>query len=91
MTNSFNSASTTYHYPTSSNVVQTYTTIENGLPATISSKILDGAGRVRAAASEHPGSVGGYVGQYFIFDNMGRLIKQYNPTEISGSLESGGR
>lgn len=85
ITNSFNSASSTYIYSTSSNVIQTYTTIQEGLAATVSSKLLDGVGRVRATASEHPGSTGGYIGQYFVFDNMGRLLQQTNPTEIYGS------
>ena len=90
MTNSFNSASTTYIYPASSNVVQTYTTIRDTQSPTVSSKLLDGAGRVRATAAEHPGSTGGYVGQYFVFDVMGRQTQQTNPTEIYGSWQPAG-
>jgi YD repeat-containing protein len=90
VTNSFNTASTTHYYPTTSNVVQTFTTIETGLPATVSAKMFDGAGQVRAIAAEHPGSDGGYVGQYFVFDVMGRQIQQTNPTEIYGSWSPAG-
>jgi YD repeat-containing protein len=85
VTNSFNSASTTYYYPTSSNVVQKFTTIQAGMPATVSAKLFDGVGRLRAVAAEHPGSTGGYVGQKFVLDVMGRQTQQTNPTEIYGS------
>ena len=84
-TNAVNGAYTYIVYPTSSNVIQTYTTIQDGQPATVSAKLLDGAGRVRATAAEHPGSTGGYVGQYFVYDPMGRQVQQTNPTEIYGS------
>lgn len=39
---------------------------------------------MRAAASDHPGSSGGYSGQFFVYDQMGRLVQQSNPTEITG-------
>ncbi len=84
VTNSVNSATTTYIYPTSSNVVQTYTTIKDTLSPTVSSKLLDGAGRVRATASDHPGIPGHYIGQLFTFDKMGRVVQTSNPTEING-------
>lgn len=45
-------------------------------------EIADGAGRVRARASDHPGSTGGFSGQYFIYNELGRLTQQSNPTEI---------
>jgi len=41
-------------------------------------QVADGAGRVRAVSSEHPNSVGGYSGVYFVYDNMGRVTQQSN-------------
>jgi RHS repeat-associated protein len=38
---------------------------------------------VRATSSDHPGSTGGYRGQYTIYNNMGRVAQQSNPTEIN--------
>jgi YD repeat-containing protein len=48
-------------------------------------KVFDGAGRVFEAASYHPGSQGGYLAVWTQFDQMGRVTKQSNPTEISGN------
>ncbi|MDX6445402.1 MAG: hypothetical protein QOH71_2476 [Blastocatellia bacterium] len=53
-------------------------------------QVLDGAGRVSAAASNHPGSVGGYSSVYSNYDLMGRVSRQSNPTETtSGWAPSG--
>ncbi len=82
--NSFSAATVTYIYPTSSNVLQTYVTVNSTSTPTVSAKLLDGAGRVRAIASEHPGSTGGYIGQLTVFDVMGRAVMVSNPTEING-------
>ena len=38
-----------------------------------------------AIARQHPGSIGGYSGQKFVFDVMGRVIKTSNPTETNAS------
>lgn len=93
ITDAATSAYTRWVYPLSSNIVQQYSTINNLTSETVSANILDGAGRVRAIASEHPGlstSTGGYTGQYLVWDAMGRLIQQTNPTEIYGSWQPAG-
>ncbi len=46
--------------------------------------VLDGMGRVRAIATDHPGSAGGFSGQYREFDKMGRVSLRSNPTEVDG-------
>ncbi|MGH9928123.1 MAG: hypothetical protein ACREA9_02735, partial [Pyrinomonadaceae bacterium] len=89
-TNTFNGAYTYIVYPTSSNVIQTYVTITSTSTPTVSSKLYDGAGRVRATAAEHPGSTGGYVGQITVYDKMGRAIQTSNPTEIYGTWQPAG-
>jgi YD repeat-containing protein len=89
-TNAANGAYTYIIYPTSSNVIQTYVAIRDAQTLTVSSKLFDGAGRVRATAAEHPGSTGGYVAQSFVFDVMGRVVATSNPTEIYGSWQSAG-
>ena len=54
-------------------------------------QVLHGAGRVRATAADHPSSAstGGYHpnsvstnyrGQYTVYDVMGRVVQQSNPT-----------
>src|SRR4051794_7052232 len=50
----------------------------------------DGAGNVRATAQLHPGSTGGYTGQYTYRDAMNRVVQQTNPTEINASFQPAG-
>jgi RHS repeat-associated protein len=85
VTNQTNQAYTRFFYENNANYVHTYQTLIDLNPANElhSWQVFDGAGRVRASASEHPGSAGGYTGQYVIYDNMGRVVEQSNPTEIS--------
>ena len=45
---------------------------------------IDGLGRVIAVATNNPGSSGGYKAQMTEYDIMGRVMKQSNPTEITG-------
>jgi len=85
VTNVVNSAYTRYVYPNASNAVQTFTTVQDSAGEAYSVSTLDGAGRVRGTASDHPGSTGLYSGQYIIYDDMGRLSQQSNPTEINSS------
>jgi RHS repeat-associated protein len=87
-TNNLNSAFTEVVYPTTMTEVNEFTTIDPNSIATqslrsFSTRILDGAGRVRKIASDHPGSSGGFSGQYFKIDTMGRIVEQSNPTEIN--------
>jgi hypothetical protein len=66
------------------NLVQTFTLLDVGLEA-YKASLLDGVGRVRASASDLPGSDGGYSGQFFDYDSMGRLAGQSNPTETTAA------
>jgi len=50
----------------------------------------DGAGRVRRSRTEHPGSVGGWVGSIVEYDILGRVKRQSVPTEVDGSWEPDG-
>ena len=47
--------------------------------------VVDGLGRVTGAASNHPGSAGGYSAVISIYDQMGRRWKLSNPTEVNES------
>jgi YD repeat-containing protein len=84
-TNVVNGAYTRFEYPTSQIRVDTYATIQEGLGEAHSFQITDGAGRVIATASDHPGSIGGFSGQRTVYDVKGRVIKTSNPTETSAS------
>lgn len=83
ITNGVNGAYTRFWYPGTELAVVQYTTIQNTSVEAYSATTLDGAGRVRASAADHPGSTGAYRGQYLIYDKMGRLVQQSNPTEIN--------
>lgn len=84
VTNGFTGAYTEFDYPTNHTRVNTYTTVIAGQGEAQSFQELDGAGRVRYAASEFPGSTGGYRATHTIYDVMGRVSQQSNPTETSG-------
>ncbi|HEV7473479.1 MAG TPA: S8 family serine peptidase [Pyrinomonadaceae bacterium] len=88
VTNDVNSAFTEWVYPNSMTEINQFTTIAPGSIANstlraFSSTLFDGAGRARATASDHPGSSGLLSGQYFIYNNLGQLTQQSNPTEIN--------
>src|SRR5215213_1016930 len=85
ISNSVNSFYTRYTYPESQIERENYSTIQDGLGEVRSFKVTDGNGRVVAAATEHPGSQGGYSGQKFVYDVMGRVIKTSNRTETHAS------
>jgi RHS repeat-associated protein len=65
--------------------IQTYSTIQNGAGEAYGITYFDGAGRVRAAGADHPGSTGGYSGRLIFYDVMGRMSQQTNPAEMNGS------
>ena len=83
--NQTNGAYTRFVYENNANYIHSYQTIiDLTQPNEFHSwQVMDGAGRVRASASDHPGSSGGYQGQYVIYDNMGRVTNQSNPTEMN--------
>jgi len=86
--NQRNNAYTRFVYEPDGNFVHTYQTLTGLTQADEfhSWQVFDGAGRVRETASDHPGSANGdFSGSYVIYDNMGRVIEQSNPTEINSS------
>lgn len=87
-----NSSYTRWVYPTSQTLVQQYQTINTANTAgeVYSTKVLDGAGRTTATSTEHPGSTGLYSGQLLVYDQMGRLIKQSNPIEMTALWAAAG-
>jgi YD repeat-containing protein len=66
------------------NYTQTFASVNNIADDAYSIQVFDGAGRVFAAATNHPGSGGGYSAVYSIYDVMGRAFQRSNPTEITG-------
>jgi YD repeat-containing protein len=89
VTNETSGAYTRFVYPTGNNYVQSFSTIQTGVES-YSINIFDGAGRVRASATGHPGSAGGYSGQFIKYDVMGRATARTNAAEITaGWLPAG--
>lgn len=83
-TNLVNQAYTRYYYAPSHYYVQSWTTVNDLNPNNefYSITLFDGANRTRATVEDHPGSTGGLRSVYHVYDNMGRLAQQSNPTEI---------
>lgn len=79
--NEFNGAYTRYVY--GPYYVQSYSSVNNVADDSYAIQTFDGAGRVVGAAGNHPGSVGTYKAQLSVYDLMGRVMKQSNPTEIT--------
>ena len=81
-----NHAYTRFVYQSSMTEVDTYI-LQSTMPTVeiYSAQFLDGAGRVISTRRELPGSNGGYSGQKFVYDTMGRLSQQSNPTEVDTS------
>ena len=70
-------------YPSAQTSVQSFSLLVAGMPEFYAIQLFDGVGRVRATATDFPGSTGRYSGQYIEYDSMGRARKQSNPTEIT--------
>jgi YD repeat-containing protein len=91
-TNVVNGAYTRYVYAPDQRQLETFTTINDLNPAnefrTVT--VFDGHDRVRVAVSDHPTSVGQYQAQYKVYDLMGRLAQQSNPTEVNSSWQPAG-
>jgi YD repeat-containing protein len=81
--NLVNGAYTRYVYDVGHNWVQTWTTVNSTSEETAVLSLLDGASRERQHVDEHPGSAGTLSSWYRVYDVMGRVIEQSNPTEIS--------
>jgi RHS repeat-associated protein len=87
VTNQTNGSYKRWVYENNANYIHTYQTVNDLTQANEfhAWQVLDGGGRVRAAASDHPGSVGGFAGQYFIYDQLGRVAQRSNPTEMNSA------
>jgi RHS repeat-associated protein len=85
-----NGAYTRWVYPASLDYVQSFSTINSLQSESYSITYVDGAGRPRASAQGHPGSVGGYSAVLTSYDAMGRAVQQTKPTEISASWSPAG-
>ncbi len=81
ITNLVNDAYTKFNY--GPNYVEIWSTVNTLADEAHSLQVFDGYGRVIAKANNHPGSSGGFSGQLIIYDQMGRVVKQTNPTETS--------
>jgi RHS repeat-associated protein len=84
ITNDTSGAYTRYVYAPAGSVA-TYSTIQDGAGEAYQVTYFDGAGRVRATAGDHPGSLGGYAGTFIFYDVMGRESEQTNPGELNAS------
>lgn len=84
ISNLVNNAYTRYLY--GPNYVESWSTVNTVADEAHTLQILDGAGRKIATAMNHPGSVGGFSGKLFVYDAMGRAVKQSNQTETSISI-----
>ncbi|HJR07936.1 MAG TPA: carbohydrate-binding protein, partial [Pyrinomonadaceae bacterium] len=89
-TNTTSGMYTRHVYAPGQNWVQTFSTVRDSQTESYSIQILDGAGRVYAAAADLPGSVGKYSGQHTVYDVMGRAVRASNPTEINNGWEPAG-
>jgi YD repeat-containing protein len=67
---------------------ESFATVNNIADEAYAAAVFDGLGRTVATARNHPGSVGGYSGQLTVYDLMGRVMKQSNPTETSAIAPS---
>jgi YD repeat-containing protein len=81
-TNQVNGGYTRYVYAPNHLSVQSFTTVNDLSSEFYQIMVVDGHGRTRVVASDHPGSAGGYKAQSFEYDIMGRQFRQTNPTEI---------
>jgi len=82
-----NNAFTRYNY--GPNYVETFSSV-NSIVETANEGhkliVFDGLGRTIANASDHPNSTGGFSAQLILYDRMGRVQKQSNPTETNISI-----
>ncbi len=79
-----------FYYETDGLQTYTFETVNNLADDSYTNTVTDGAGQVRAVATNNPGSAGGYRAQYTEHDAMGRAVKQTNPTEIDAGWNAAG-
>jgi YD repeat-containing protein len=82
-----NNAFTRYNY--GPNYVETFSSV-NSIVETANEGhrliVFDGLGRTIVNANDHPNSTGGFSAQLVLYDRMGRVQKQSNPTETNISI-----
>ncbi len=67
-----------------------YATVNNVTDEAYAAQIVDGLGRVIVSMGNHPGSYGGYTFVNTIYNQMGRVSKVSNPTEVNSSWAPSG-
>ncbi len=65
--------------------VQSYSSVNAVADQSYAMQMFDGHGRLIIAASNHPGSSGGYSAALTVYDKMGRAVKVSNPVEVNSS------
>jgi YD repeat-containing protein len=85
VSNAVNGAHSATIYPSSQTIVVNTANIKDLDPAhrAYAFTVFDGAGRVRAIASDFPNSTGHYSGQFTLYDKRGRPVRSTNPTEMT--------
>jgi hypothetical protein len=83
VTTTNNNAYTRFWY--GADYTASYATVNSVADQAYLIKVMDGVGRVIGVASNHPGSSGGYSLANTIYNQMGRVWKQANPTEVNNS------
>ncbi len=78
------------HFFYGPNYAYSFATVNNVADEAYSIQFFDGLGRPYYSSSNHPGSSGGYKGLTTVFDLMGRVWKQSNPTEVNSSSSPSG-
>lgn len=89
-TNQTSGAYRRYVYSLGQTWVESFTTIKDATTESYSIQIMDGTGKVYASASDFPGSSGHYRAQHAVFDQMGRVVKSSNPTEVDSAWNPAG-
>ena len=82
VTNEFTSGYTRWEYPLGGELVA-ITRTDPTQGETMSVQYTDGGGRVRGIISHLPGSSGQWRARTWVYDVMGRLKQQSNPTEVT--------
>ncbi|MCU1265081.1 MAG: hypothetical protein JWM21_1399 [Acidobacteria bacterium] len=67
-----------------SDYTASFSTVNNVADEAYSIQTFDGLGRAVGSATNNPASTGGYKAKLTIYDSMGRVAKESNPTEING-------
>jgi YD repeat-containing protein len=67
-----------------------FATVNNVADEAYAMQAVDGLGRVIVAVSNHPGSTGGYSFVNTVYNQMGRVSKVSNPTEVNSAWTPSG-